>query len=255
MNEVNSKQDDEIDLIELFMTLWRGKWIIVCCTASALIIAGSYLFLKEPDYESRISIEEASRPPFLREGHIIERFRKFFYLDETLLEWKAKHSNSNLDSLFNVETKNNALFSNPQPSKLISLNKYGARNVQIVIKSNDLDIIKNLYMYSVFIESKITSELRALTIDEIDFIKRQSKELNDTTDYFTKMLFEISRYVRLVNRGEAQTIQISKPSYPQKISPKSNLIVALSLVLGGFIGCGVVLLMSVLQKRKEIAVE
>ncbi len=37
-------EDDEIDLIELFRTLWRGKWWIAVCMLATILIAGYWAF-------------------------------------------------------------------------------------------------------------------------------------------------------------------------------------------------------------------
>ncbi len=38
-------EDDEIDLIELFRTVWRGKWWIAVCMLATILIAGYWAFL------------------------------------------------------------------------------------------------------------------------------------------------------------------------------------------------------------------
>ncbi len=38
------QEDDEIDLLGLLRTIWRGKWIIAFCTAVAIAIGGYYAF-------------------------------------------------------------------------------------------------------------------------------------------------------------------------------------------------------------------
>lgn len=43
--------DDQIDLLELFATLWRGKWLILFCTALASFLGVYYaLFVAEPKF-------------------------------------------------------------------------------------------------------------------------------------------------------------------------------------------------------------
>jgi len=45
--------DDDIDLMELFRALWRGKWIVVLVTALAVVAGGYYaLGLARPAYRS-----------------------------------------------------------------------------------------------------------------------------------------------------------------------------------------------------------
>ncbi|HAF51890.1 MAG TPA: LPS O-antigen chain length determinant protein WzzB, partial [Leclercia adecarboxylata] len=45
---MRSNDPEQIDLIDLLVQLWRGKWLIAVFIAIALIIAGLYLaFAKE----------------------------------------------------------------------------------------------------------------------------------------------------------------------------------------------------------------
>ncbi|TBU91628.1 chain-length determining protein [Stutzerimonas kirkiae] len=45
------QRTDEIDLFELFSGLWAQKWLIVGCSALALLVATAYAFLATPYYE------------------------------------------------------------------------------------------------------------------------------------------------------------------------------------------------------------
>ncbi len=47
-----STQSDEIDLRELFCTLWNAKWTIVLITLACTIIAAAYAFLATPIYQA-----------------------------------------------------------------------------------------------------------------------------------------------------------------------------------------------------------
>lgn len=45
--------DDEIDLVELFRALWRGKWTIILAAVAAILIGGYYaLGIAEPQYRA-----------------------------------------------------------------------------------------------------------------------------------------------------------------------------------------------------------
>lgn len=47
------KDDDEIDLLELFRALWRGKWLIAMVAFGALVVGGYYaLGVADPQYRS-----------------------------------------------------------------------------------------------------------------------------------------------------------------------------------------------------------
>ncbi|MBT6508001.1 MAG: LPS O-antigen length regulator, partial [Marinovum sp.] len=38
MPETATRHDDEIDLFELFVTLWKGKWLILTAMFGAIIL-------------------------------------------------------------------------------------------------------------------------------------------------------------------------------------------------------------------------
>lgn len=51
------ESDDEIDLMQLFGALWRGKWIIMFCAIVAMFIGGYYAFLVAiPKYSATTSL-------------------------------------------------------------------------------------------------------------------------------------------------------------------------------------------------------
>lgn len=49
--------EDEIDLVEVAKTLWRGKVLIAVVTLVSLLIAGGYIILAKPVYQSTASLE------------------------------------------------------------------------------------------------------------------------------------------------------------------------------------------------------
>lgn len=50
-------EDDEIDLLELFGTLWRGKWVILLCSLVAVFIGGYYAFsVAVPKYSATTTL-------------------------------------------------------------------------------------------------------------------------------------------------------------------------------------------------------
>ena len=50
MTENKSRSDDEIDLLELFMALWRGKWLISTFVIICFVFALGYTQLSPREY-------------------------------------------------------------------------------------------------------------------------------------------------------------------------------------------------------------
>ena len=58
-NEVSSRHDpDQIDLIDLMMQLWRGKWVIAAFVAIMIVLAGIYLTIAKEKWTSTAIITQ-----------------------------------------------------------------------------------------------------------------------------------------------------------------------------------------------------
>ena len=64
MTKNPSTDNDEIDLINVFKTSWEGKFSIIFFILIADLFAYSYINMKDPIYESKLSIEIENIPPF-----------------------------------------------------------------------------------------------------------------------------------------------------------------------------------------------
>lgn len=57
VNVSSAVANDEIDLMALFSTLWRGKWLVVLCAVLAILLGGFYAFsIATPMYPARAVI-------------------------------------------------------------------------------------------------------------------------------------------------------------------------------------------------------
>ena len=66
MNKMNQVQDDEIDLFELFQTLWDGKWKIILITFVAAIIGVVFSVVKPNSFEVSTPIQSGKQSVFLQ---------------------------------------------------------------------------------------------------------------------------------------------------------------------------------------------
>ena len=65
MTEITPRYDHEIDLLELFETLWRDKWKIISITFVAAVIGVGFSVLKPSSYEVSIPIQNGNQSVFL----------------------------------------------------------------------------------------------------------------------------------------------------------------------------------------------
>ena len=70
MSEVSQSNDDEIDLFELFETLWHGKWKIIVTTVIATLVGIAFILSKPNLYEVSTSIQNGKPSVFLKHNII-----------------------------------------------------------------------------------------------------------------------------------------------------------------------------------------
>ena len=51
------RNEDEIDLVQVVVTLWKGKWLIFACMLAFLSLGATYVQIREPKYESQLFYE------------------------------------------------------------------------------------------------------------------------------------------------------------------------------------------------------
>ena len=88
MKQMKQMQDDEIDLFELFQTLWDGKWLISAFVAIAVLLGGGFLLSKDALYESKLSYSVDTIPPFYEANKASTDFQNKFYSVSVFEEWK-----------------------------------------------------------------------------------------------------------------------------------------------------------------------
>lgn len=73
-----SPQDDEIDLRELFVALWKGKWIIIACTLVCTLLAIAYALLAKEQWSSSAKIAEPQVSDYSEYQNQVVRFQPIF---------------------------------------------------------------------------------------------------------------------------------------------------------------------------------
>ena len=107
-----NQSHEDIDLIDLSLQLWQGKWILIIFMGIALLIGGAYLFytkdeivIKAPLYESKIFFSIESIPTNKLESNyfnysedvVIKDFQDLFYSKGIFQNWKNENKNSKLN--------------------------------------------------------------------------------------------------------------------------------------------------------------
>ncbi|MDC1055747.1 Wzz/FepE/Etk N-terminal domain-containing protein [bacterium] len=252
MNEMNPLQDDEIDLFELFQTLWDGKWLISAFVAIAVLLGGSFLLIKDAVYESKLIYSVNSIPPFYNAKKASTDFQNQFYSVSVFEEWKQNNINTSLvfEDFSMTEVVDGFVLSKDEDEQLATLT-FEKKGVSFVlVKSNQLPIVDDFFNYAIHINRLLKDEYVVRAKEELRIIDARFKDLNSADSNIVDIVLSINRYIVTAEKG-SKVFAIQRPSMPEKVSPKSSLTLALSVVLGGMVGVLFILIRNAIAKRKE----
>ena len=245
-------QDDEIDLFDLFQTLWNGKWLISAFVVIAVLFGGGFLFLKDVVYESKLIYSVDTIPPFYKKTKASTDFQNKFFSVSAFEEWKQNNSNTSLvfEDFSTTELIDGFVLSKNEGKKLVKITPQKKDVSFIVVKSNQLPLLDEFFKYANYINELLAKQYVARAKDELKIIERRFKEFPTANDDMISNLLAIDRYIVSVEKG-ASVFTIQRPTIPKKVSPMSSLILVTSLVLGGMVGVLFILVRNAIKKRKE----
>lgn len=212
MPKPDLSNDDEIDLLELLITLWDGRWLIISGLILAILVGFGYLqFLQSSQAGHNVTI--------------------FYDTNNLICGEEQECINLPQDSLVGNWTLNK------KSSKLLlltttplSVNEYKAQ----FERTNEI----------------ITNKIYADAKNEVAFIEAAlPKNLLDTEIYLSYTI-DHKRIIHLIDNGQSALTFVSS-SISEISLPKKIRVFVTSAILGGLISSIIVLIHSAFRRRNE----
>lgn len=256
MTEIRPGFDDEIDLFELVETLWSEKWLISAFIAMSVFFSGGYLLVKEVVYESRLVYSVDTVPPFYGAGKASSDFHKMFYSANVFDDWKRANTSSTLtsDDLSDTEIVDGFVLAKDEDDRLATFASEKKVGAFVRVKSNQLSSLNDFFLYARHINTLLKTEYVLRAKEELIMIETRFRDLGASNETVIRYALDIDRYINAADKG-ADVLRLQRPSKPEKVSPKTYLILALSVLLGGMAGVVFVLSRNAFSKRKEALAE
>ncbi len=217
------QNDDEIDLVELILELWKGKMLIL-----AFVIA---CFCLGFAYTKMVSVTYSVTSHYIVDLYPDEAFKlcdKGALRDKDCLEEKTLAMFSSFLPQWSVDSK----------AKEVGLSvKHSHRAVADY--SLDLGVANNHLTQSILEEAKESLAI----INGLDVDLR-------STETVAKELLSAKRMIYLIEVKKKQVLTLATPVV-QKKSPKVALILVISVLLGGMLGVFAVLMKKFVAELKS----
>jgi hypothetical protein len=263
---MNQKQDDK-ELLDLFITLWRGKIILIGFIITSILI-GYSLFLyeknnivtKEPYYESKLHFSmDLQLPRNLQSTwenlNNISEYQKLFYSEDFFQNWKDENLQFNITSDDFKDTKNIAgSYITKSPNLYI---KFSSRNDDqfILIQSKYIPIFDEILSYAEYISEKFDNSIYLKFLDLYEKVDEKFTEFNDnygdsaSSDFIYEQI-KILNFLDKIDDGN-KFINIIGLDNPKNINPSapskefSYLRILVFAIFGGMLGSIFLLIRSV----------
>ena len=216
MNE--NYNNDEIDLFDLFETLWGGKWLIGCLVAVSTLLAFGYTQLSQPVY--RASATYSVNVYSVVSQQVCGMGDQMACLSKQMEQVVSDHL---VDGW--AASKESVSLSTVNPLSPVTY---------------ETQLKESSQQATAFVQAPALAELQS-----IESISNAS--LLSTERIATNML-NAKRIIQSIDSG--QTVISFGPVKIEKVAPHSSRILALSIMLSGMVGCAIVLLRDTIRKRE-----
>lgn len=222
---MSKNQKDELDLIEIILKIWMGRKTVVIFTFLSILISSFYYFNNKQIYESKIRYSVNSLPPKenYSDGkvHKIEvenarrNFKKIFYTENVFNEWKQKNSISsiNYEDISNITKINDRIFAKEAGSLLVHIDK------DIDIKSRNINVVNDLYHYSLHINELLKIKYLNLEKDKLASIQNTLSKFSEQnkSEILINQMLAIKKYISPSNINN-DVFLFSYPTVPKDLN-------------------------------------
>ena len=218
MSTVHPPHNDEIDMFELFQTIYRGKWLIIGFVVISLLSGFVYLQLAKPKFTVSVT--------YLVKLHPMSSYQMC-----------GRFSYGCINKTSNILLKEN-----------LDNAWYFAKNSNLYLDTKAPLSVKAYEDLFDKINQKITNRVYNEAINEI-LLKDELNEVLMSTEVVARNVLLAKRIIKAIDNGQ-KAITFGSVAI-KKTWPKKLLILAISAGLGGLVGFVFVSINFAIRKRKE----
>jgi len=296
--------DDEIDLKELFLALWAGKWWIIACVLVFGLAGAGYAIMQPNIYRSDVLLSPAESSGsgmniggqlgglaslagislggggsnkselalhVLKSRKFVGNFIETHHLLVPLMAtngWNKQANTLKYNADIYDSSRQQWLKDDDgktlQPTKL-ETTQYFLKNIMSVNADTKTGMVTlSIDYYSpelaqrwvAWLVSDLNEEMRLHDMEDaknsINYLNEQvaKTSITDSRDMLFKLIEQQTKTLMLANARKEYVFETVDPAVvaEKKSKPKRALIVAVSVVLGGFLGCLIVLIRQFIKK-------
>ena len=245
-------QNDEVDVVDFFLTLWESKAIILSAIAVGFALGVAVIFTHAPAHESKIFISVEYNLPFQQPEEVISEFRNEFASEANFISWKnisgempVNYSDFSLTKV--VDDVTLSFEGDDQLAELIA-DEAGAF---ISVRTGEASIANIFYKYSEFLNEKISEAYRSRAVADLETFESKFLGFPSTDSAVVDAVLSLERYLAL-EFSRSKVFKIENPTVPVEKSVNVAAILIVCACLGGIIGALLISVRNGIAKRKKL---
>ena len=190
-----NKSQDDIELLDLFIILWKSKltfilfiFVSILIGVSLFINDKSKIVIKDPYYEAKLNFSinmklphnlKSTFKPDAGFNRVIEEYQKIFYSKDAFQEWKDKNLQSNITLNDFSNTKLRGYYYETKGENLF-LKFKNMDDRHMLVQSSQIEVFDEVFSYSEHVSKLLNSNLYSYYKDLYEQIDMKFKEFNNT---------------------------------------------------------------------------
>ena len=242
--------DDEIDLIEFIIALWRARVTLVVFLVIGGFAGGLIALATGETYETTFKYKVNEAPPFRSEEQIYADFERHFYDRNIISLWKKANPNPALDVelISDSNVIDGFAFERKTRDRLITV-----LPELVLVKSNNGNLLMDVSDYLEFVSTRLSDDYQVKANKDLDRLNRFITKYFagiDSTELLTvfERIIALEEYLEIVSEG-AELFYVSRPATPVATGTSRRLLFATFLVTGGVLGVIFVLFRTAFRRR------
>ena len=228
---MNNEKELDIDIIKIITNIYNKKWKVITITILSLFIGISYSIYSKPKFETDIAYKK-NESFDLSITAIDSLFYNSFNSLEIFSSWKKMSDNKILkfEEISNSTNLNGLEFKRDTDQNLIEFNSIKEYQ-PIILKTNQIDLIKSIYSYLEFVNSFITNTYSEQLLNDLTIGSELIKEEKTNYNGLYQVIFKIKQSISKIQNGEL-LIEFSPPTKSKLVSTPTISILFISVIIG-----------------------
>lgn len=228
---MNNENELDINIIEIIIIIYNQKWKVITITILSLFIGISYSIFSKPKFETEIVYKKNESFDLSLTAVDSLLYKSFNSLD-IFSNWKktSDYKILKFEEIINSININSLEFKRDIGQNLIEFNSIKEYR-SIILKTNQIDLIKSIYSYLEFVNSFITKTYSEEMLTYLEIGSNLIKEGEINVNNIDLQLFKIKQSISKIKNGEL-LIEYSLPTEPKLVSTPTISILFISVIIG-----------------------